>query len=55
MILYWNFSVITDKRLDCNRIDTALIDTDNITALVTVMSVLLTHNLPKTEAEKISK
>ena len=55
MIFYWNFSVITDKMLGLNRTDTVLIDTDNIIAPVIDVSVLLTHNLPKTEAEKISK
>jgi hypothetical protein len=53
MILCWKFSVITGKRLHFKRTDTVLIDTDNKTALVIDIAILLTHILPKTEAEKI--
>jgi hypothetical protein len=48
MILFWNSSFITDKRVDFNRSDTVLIDTENKIALVIDIAVLLTHNLPKT-------
>jgi hypothetical protein len=48
MFLYWNSSVITDKRVDFNRSDTVLIDTENKIALLIDIAVLLTHNLPKT-------
>jgi hypothetical protein len=37
-------ATMPDKRLDFNRIDTVLIDTDNTTALVIDISVLLTQN-----------
>jgi hypothetical protein len=38
-----------------NTAATVLIDTENKTALVTDSAVPLTHNLPKNEAEKITK
>jgi hypothetical protein len=41
--------------LDFNRPDIVLTDTENKTALVTDTALTLTHNLPKTEADKITK
>jgi len=38
-----------------NRPDIVVIDRENKTALVIDTAVLLTHNLPQTEAEKIMK
>jgi hypothetical protein len=55
MILYWDRSIITDKTVDFNRNDTVLIDRENKTALVIDTAVPLTHNLPKSETEKITK
>jgi hypothetical protein len=55
MILYWDRSVITDEMVDFNGPDIVLIDTENETALVIDTAVPLTHNLPKTEAEKMTK
>jgi hypothetical protein len=52
MILYWDRSVITDKTVDLNRPDTVLTDREN---KIERVMVPLTHNLPKTEAEKITK
>jgi hypothetical protein len=57
MILYWDRSIITDKTVDCNGHDTVLVDRENktATALVIDTAVPLTHKLPKSEAEKITK
>jgi hypothetical protein len=55
MILYWDSSIITDRMVDFNRPDTVLIDRENKTALVIDTAVPLPHNLPKTEAEKVTK
>jgi hypothetical protein len=41
--------------MDFNRPDIVLIDTENKTALAIDTAVPLTHNFPKTEAEKITK
>ena len=54
-ILYWNRSIITDKTVAFNRPHTTLIERQSKTALVTDVAVLLSHNLAKTEAEKITK
>ena len=53
-IFYWNRSVITDKTVDFNRPHIMFIERQNKTALVTDVAVPLTHNLAKTEAEKIT-
>jgi hypothetical protein len=53
MFLYWDKSIITDTAVDSSRTDTAPIDRQNKTALVIDIAVPLTHNIPKTEAEKI--
>jgi len=55
MILFWDRSIITDKTVDFIKHDTLLIDTENKTTLVIDRAVPLTHNLPKSEAEKITK
>jgi hypothetical protein len=48
-------SIITDTAVDFSRPDTAPIERENKTALVIDTTVPLTHNFPKTEAEKIPK
>ena len=53
-IFYWNRSIITDKRVDFNRPHVRIIHRQNKTALVTDAAFPLTHNLAKTEAEKIT-
>ena len=55
MILYWDRSIISDKMVDFNRYDTGIIDRENKTALVIDTEVPLTRNLPKSEAEKVTK
>jgi hypothetical protein len=55
VIFYWERYIITDKTIDFNRPDRVLIDRQNKTAFLTDTAVLLTHNLPKTEAEGITK
>jgi len=53
-IFYWNRSIITDKTVDFNRPHIMLIERQNKRAHVTDVAVPLTHNLAKTEAEKIT-
>ena len=55
VISYWGRSIITDTTADFNRHDIVLIDSENKTAHVIDTAVPLTHNLPKSEAEKITK
>jgi len=55
MILYWDRPTESDETVFFNRTDTVFIDRENTTALVTDIAVLLTHNRPNTEAEKITK
>jgi len=53
MIIYSEWSIITDKTVDCNRPDVVFIERENKTALVIDIVVPLTQNLSNTEAEKI--
>jgi len=46
---------MTHKTTDFNRPDIVLIDRQNKTALITDIAVPLAHNLPKTDAEEITK
>jgi hypothetical protein len=55
MILYWDRSIITDRTVDFNRPIVVLINRENKTALVIDIAVPLPHNLPKTEAENVTK
>jgi hypothetical protein len=55
VILYSGRTIRADTTVDFNRPDTAHIDGQNKTALVIDTAVPLTHNLAKTEAEKIMK
>ena len=55
MILYWDRAITTDQTVDYNRHDTVLIDCENKAAFVIDTAVPLTNNLPKSEAEKITK
>jgi hypothetical protein len=55
VILYWESYFITDKTTDFNRPRRVLIHRQNKTTFLTDTAVLLTHNLPKTEAEEITK
>jgi len=55
MILHWDKSIITDRTVDFNRPDIVLIDRENKTVLVIDIAVPLLRNLPKTEAEKVTK
>jgi len=52
-VLDW--SIRTDKTVDFNSLDIAPIDRHNKTALVIDTAVLLTHNLTRTEVQKITK
>ena len=54
-VLYWDRSIITDTMVDISRPDSAPIDRQNKTVLVTDTAVPLAHNVPKTEEEKITK
>ena len=55
MIVYWVRSIITDNTVDFDSFDTVIVERENKTALVIDTAVPLTPNLPKTEAEKITK
>jgi hypothetical protein len=55
VILYCDKSIITNKRTAFSRPDMFLIDRQNQTSLVVDILVPLNHNLPKTEAEEITK
>jgi hypothetical protein len=55
MILYWDKSITTDITVDFNRHDTVPFGRGNITARAIDRGFLLTHNLPKSDAEKITK
>jgi len=53
MIIYSEWSIITDKTVDFNRPDVVFTERENKTALVIDIVVPFTQNLPITEAEKI--
>jgi hypothetical protein len=55
MILYWDRLITTGKSVDFRRTGIVLIDRENKTALLIHTAGALTYNLPKTEAEKITK
>lgn len=55
LVLYWDRPIITDRTIDYNRPDLVLIDKDNKKALIIDIACPLTHNLHKTEVEKIRK
>jgi hypothetical protein len=55
MILFRGRSILTDKTVCFHRNDLVLIDRQKKTALVTDIAVPLTQNLPKTEAQRITK
>jgi hypothetical protein len=55
MILYWDRSIITERTVDFKRPNIVLIDRENKTALVIDIALLLRCNLPKTEAEEVTK
>jgi hypothetical protein len=54
-VLYWDRSIINDTTVDFSRPNTAPIDRQNKTVLVIDTAVPLAHNVPKTEAEKVTK
>jgi len=49
MFIYWDKSIVTDRTVDFNRPDTALIGRENETLLVTNKK----SNLPRTGTEKL--
>jgi len=53
--LYWDRSIITNKKIDFNTAAIVLIDRENKTALAIHSAVPLTRNFPKNETEKIMK
>lgn len=54
-LLYWDRPIRTDKSVDFNRPDILLIEKSNKRAVIIDIACPLTHNILKTEAEKISK
>ena len=54
-ILYWDRPIVTDQTIDYNRPDILLINQGEKTATLVEIAVPLTHNLKKTEAEKMAK
>ena len=55
MILCWDRCSITDKTLDVNGPDLVPVCRENKTAFEVDIAVPLTHNLPKTGAEKVTR
>ena len=55
MIVYWDGFIMADTTVDFNRPDIVLIDRQNKGEIVINAAVLLTLNLPKTEAQEIMK
>ena len=55
VILYWDRPIVTDQTIDYNRPGILLINQDEKTATLVEIAVPLTHNLKKTEAEKMAK
>ena len=55
MILYSDRTIIADKAVDISIPDTEPIDRQNKTAFVIDTAVPLTHNLARTEVQKITK
>ena len=53
--IYWDRAIITDKTIHHNRPDITLIDKTNKTTYLIDIAVPNTHNLQKTQTEKISK
>ena len=54
-LLYWDRPVKTDKTIDYNRPDIILINKTTHTGTIIDIACPLTHNLRKTETEKINK
>lgn len=54
-IIYWDRPIFTDKTVAFNRPDIVLIDRNKKEAILVDIAVPLTHNLKKTETEKITK
>lgn len=55
VVLYWDRPIITDRHIQNHRPDILLIDKAKKTGLIIDIAVPLTHNLAKTENEKITK
>ena len=55
MIFYWDRSMVPDKTVGINRPETVFTYMEIRTVLVMDTAVPLTHKIPKTEAEKITK
>lgn len=54
-VLYWDRTILTDKTVAHNRPDIVCIDKEQKSALFIDIAVPLTHNIQKTEIEKIKK
>lgn len=55
LTMYWDRSILTDKRIQNNRPDTIIIDKTRKVAFVVDYAVPLTPNLERTFAEKVDK
>ncbi|KAL1459127.1 hypothetical protein WDU94_011134 [Cyamophila willieti] len=55
IILYWDQPILTDRSITCNRPDLILVDKKKQSAIIIDIAVPLTHNIVKTENEKMKK
>ncbi|KAJ8961147.1 hypothetical protein NQ318_008827 [Aromia moschata] len=53
--MYWDRLIITDRTVDFNRPDIVLINKEQRRGIIIDIAVPLTHNIQKTEREKIAK
>ncbi|KAL1446054.1 hypothetical protein WDU94_005517 [Cyamophila willieti] len=54
-ILYWDQPIQTDRSITCNRPDLILVNKRTQSAIIIDIAVPLTHNIIKTENEKLNK
>ncbi|MBZ5796461.1 hypothetical protein K8353_40995, partial [Burkholderia contaminans] len=54
-VMYWDRLIITDRTVDFNRPDIVLINKQQRRGIIIDIAVPLTHNIQKTEREKITK
>ncbi|KAL1454809.1 hypothetical protein WDU94_008943 [Cyamophila willieti] len=54
-VIYWDVPILTDRSIAHNRPDIIVIDKRNKSATIIDIAIPLTHNINKTEQEKINK
>uniref|UniRef100_A0A8D8TQU7 Uncharacterized protein n=1 Tax=Cacopsylla melanoneura TaxID=428564 RepID=A0A8D8TQU7_9HEMI len=53
--LYWDQPILTDRSITCNRPDLILVNKRTQSAIIIDIAIPLTHNIIKTENEKVNK